>query len=191
MYIYGRGFMMEEKAVHFYESKWKLGLIAAGSIMFVFLCVFLSYEFFFVDVNYLIGAVVVLGGVFFLFCSILIFKKISHDAPHVSMTQDHLILYVLPDEPVHIRWEDIESYIPYKIYRNAFIGLVLIDEKKYRDKMPNKLKRMSKMNVKMGYPQYNIVQGNLKDPKGLLGELNKRIPHSKMVTDEDVSATNS
>ncbi|WP_098440391.1 STM3941 family protein [Bacillus sp. es.034] len=183
---------MEEKVVDFYESKKKLSLIAAGCILFVLLCLYLTYEFFFIDVNYLIGGIVALGGVFFFFCLIQIFKKLSHDVPHVSMTKEYLFLYVLPDEPVHIRWEDIESYVPYEIYRNSFIGLVLNDEEEYRDKMPDKLKRMSRMNVKMGYPQYNIVIGNLKEPQKLLKELTIRIPHANMVTEEKtVSPTNS
>ncbi|UXH45082.1 STM3941 family protein [Rossellomorea vietnamensis] len=192
MYIYGRGLVMEEKVIDFYESKKKLSLIAVGCVLFVLLCLYLTYEFFFIDVNYLIGGIVALGGVFFLFCLIQIFKKLSVDVPHVSMTKEYLVLYVLPDEPVHIRWEDIESYIPYEIYRNSFIGIVLFDEEEYRDKMPDKLKRMSRMNVKMGYPQYNIVIGNLKEPQKLLEELPIRIPHANMVTEEKtVSPTNS
>lgn len=192
MYIYGRGLVMEEKVIDFYESRKKLSLIAVGCMLFVLLCLYLTYEFFFIDVNYLIGGIVALGGVFFLFCLIQIFKKLSVDVPHVSMTKEYLELYVLPDEPVHIRWEDIESYIPYEIYRNSFIGLVLFDEEEYRDKMPDKLKRMSRMNVKMGYPQYNIVIGNLKEPQKLLEELTIRIPHANMVTEEKtVSPTNS
>ncbi|MCR8847443.1 hypothetical protein NQ095_03420 [Rossellomorea sp. SC111] len=183
---------MEENVVDFYESKKKLSLIAVGCILFVLLCMYLSYEFFFVEMNYLIGGVAALGGVFFFFCLIQIFKKLSNDKPHVSMTKEYLILYVLPDEPVQIRWEDIESYVPYEIYRNSFIGLVLTDEEEYRDKMPDKLKRMSKMNVKMGYPQYNIVIGNLKETQELLEEITIRIPHKNMVTEgKTVSSTNS
>ncbi|PFA67073.1 hypothetical protein CN378_11895 [Bacillus sp. AFS015802] len=183
---------MEEKVIHFYESKKKLSLIAIGCVLFVVVCMYMAFDFFFVDINYLIGTVVALSGLFFLFCLIQIFKKLSSKVPHVSMTQDHLILYVLPSNPVPIIWEDIKSYIHYKVYRNAFIGLNLYNEEKYRNKMPHKLKTMSKMNVKMGYPQYNIVIGNLKEPEQLIDELNLRIPHVKMVHEEkSVSSTNS
>ncbi|WRP04580.1 STM3941 family protein [Rossellomorea aquimaris] len=173
---------MEEKAVHFYESKKRLSLLAIGCILFVLVCLYLTFEFLFVDVNYFMGIIVALGGLFFLFCLIQIFKKLSYNVPHVSLTQEYLILYVLPEHPVHISWEDIESYIPYEIYRNAFIGLILSNEEKYREKMPDKLKRMSKVNVKMGYPQYNIVKGSLKEPQQLLDELNLRIPDTKVVS---------
>jgi len=191
MYIYGRGLEMEEKAVHFYESKKRLSLLAIGCILFVLVCLYLSFEFFFVNVNYFMGIVGALGGLFFLFCLIQIFKKLSYNVPHVSLTQEYLILNVLPEHPVHISWEDIESYIPYEIYRNAFIGLILSNEEKYREKMPDKLKRMSKINMKMGYPQYNIVKGNLKEPQKLLDELNLRVPHTKIVSEgKGVSHTN-
>ncbi|MGE6752766.1 STM3941 family protein [Rossellomorea sp. NPDC071047] len=182
---------MEEKVVHFYESKKRLGLLAIGSILFVLVCLYLSFEFFFVDVNYFMGTVCALGGVFFLFCLIQIFKKLTYNVPHVSLTEEYLILYVLPEHPVNISWEDIESYIPYEIYRNAFIGLILSNEEKYREKMPDKLKRMSKVNVKMGYPQYNIVKSNLKEPQQLLDELSLRIPHTKIISEgKGVSHTN-
>ncbi|MFI8687106.1 MULTISPECIES: STM3941 family protein [Rossellomorea] len=180
---------MEGKVVDFYESKKRLSLIAVGCVLFVLLCLYLSFVFFFVDVQYLIGTVVALGGLFFLVCLIQIFKKLSHDVPHVSMTGDYLIIYVIQEHPVQIRWEDIESYLPYEIYRNAFIGLILKDEDKYRDKMPDKLKRMSRMNVKMGYPQYNIVISNLKKPQQMLEELSTRIPNSKICAEGKAVAT--
>jgi hypothetical protein len=71
-------------------------------------------------------------------CTLLIAKKIMNNNPYVSLTDSVLVLYVLREEPVETDWNDIQDYIFYEIHSNKFIGLVLQNEGKYRERIPKK-----------------------------------------------------
>ncbi|MBM7648675.1 hypothetical protein JOC78_001621 [Bacillus ectoiniformans] len=160
----------------FYESKTKLGLLAILSLAFVLLPIYIAYEMF-QENSPLIGFLTVLFAIFMGWVTYLLIKKTMNTNPYVTVTDSALILYVLPDHPVHVDWHDIQDYIFYEIHNNKFIGLVLSDEEKYSQLMPKKLKKLSQMNVKMGYPMYNITWGHLKEKDRLLEELNRRTPN--------------
>jgi hypothetical protein len=165
---------VEETMMQFYESKRKLILLMVGCMLFVGAGVYFSYTLF-QEGSFLFAFIMLLCGSFFLFILTMYAKKIATGHPHVTLTPEDLELYVLPTEKINIRWEDIEAFIPYRMHSNSFIGLVIKDEERYAKLMPNKMKKLSRMNVRMGYPQYNIVLTHLKQKNLLIEELEKRI----------------
>lgn len=165
---------MEETEMMFYESKGKLLLLMIGCLLFVGAGFYFSYTLF-MEGSLLFSFIMLLCGGFFLFILLMYVRKIGSGHPHVIVTAEFLQLYVLPTEKINIRWEDIEAYIPYRMHSNSFIGLVLKEEERYAKLMPKRMKKLSRMNVKMGYPQYNIVLSHLKQKKLLMEELEKRI----------------
>ncbi|GAA0327422.1 hypothetical protein GCM10008967_17410 [Bacillus carboniphilus] len=171
--------MNDVNEVHFYESKGKLVFLALMSIVFIGLLLYFSFLTF-AEQDYLVGVLLLLGAAFFGLCLAMIGKKLFSKNPYLILNKQYLTIFVLPNSPVQIRWEDINDYIFYEIQRNKFIGLSLDNEEGYSKLMPEKMKRLSRINVKMGYPQYNIVFGNLKEKQRLLEELEKRTPHIKL-----------
>ncbi len=158
----------------FYESKRKLILLMVGCLLFVGAGGYFSYALF-QEGSILFAFIMLLCGGFFLFILTMYAKKVATGHPHVTLTPEDLELYVLPTEKINIRWEDIEGFIPYRMHSNSFLGLVLKEEERYAKLMPNKMKKLSRMNVRMGYPQYNIVLSHLKQKNLLIEELEKRI----------------
>ncbi|MFD1020833.1 STM3941 family protein [Thalassobacillus hwangdonensis] len=175
---------MENTTINFYESKKKLVFLAIMSFAFGLICFFMTYVFF-DESDYLVGVLMLAAGLLCFFAAYRTGKKVSGKNPHVRMTEEHLIIYVLTDHPVEFRWEDIRGYILYSIYGNAFIGLKLDREDYYDQQMPQSAKKLSKANVKMGYPQYNIVVAHLKEKERLLEELEKRTPQADIYQGED------
>lgn len=163
---------MEE--LYFYYSKGKLVALTFISFLIGAICAAVSYIAF-LNGDSLIGAIALLGALLLLFVGALYIKKVVNPNPYVIMTDQDLTLYVTNHEPVHISWEDIVGVLPYEIHRNKFLGLELANEEKYEDQMPEKVKRMSKLNTKMGYPMYNIILNQLKDPNGLIEALDNRV----------------
>lgn len=84
-------------------------------------------------------------------------QKLTGDNPYVTTGKDYLTLYVTPNEKVDIQWTDIIDYVFYEIQGNKFIGLVLQDEEKYAHEMSDSMRRMTRLNMKMGYPMLNIT----------------------------------
>ncbi|WP_308422065.1 STM3941 family protein [Pontibacillus salipaludis] len=163
---------MEE--LYFYYSKGKLIALTFACFLISAVCAAVSYSVF-LDGDGLIGSIVLLGALLLLFVGVLYIKKVVNPNPYVIMTDQELTLYVTNQEAVHISWEDIVGVLPYEIHRNKFLGLELANEEKYEEQMPNKVKRMSRLNMKMGYPMYNIILNQVKDPNGLIEALDKRI----------------
>ncbi|WP_226659007.1 STM3941 family protein [Pseudalkalibacillus hwajinpoensis] len=163
-----------EDAIPFYESKGRLLLLTIGSLLFGGAGVYFSYSLF-KGGSFFIALIMLLCGGFFLFFLSMHAKKFLTGEPHVVITPEYLQLYVLPAEKINFPWEDIEGYIPYRIESNSFIGLVLKNEERYAKLMPKKMKKLSRMSVRMGYPQYNIVFSHLKEKQLLLDELEKRV----------------
>jgi hypothetical protein len=161
--------------IEFYESKRRLLLLLGGCLLFVVAGFYFTYTLFKED-RFLYAFIMLLCGGFFLFILKLNVEKLTTGHPHVVITPEYLQLYMLPTENIPIRWDDIETFIPYRMHSNSFIGIELKDEGKYAKLMPNKVKKLSRMNVRMGYPQYNIVLSHLKEKHLLIEELEKRIP---------------
>ncbi|MCA0174000.1 STM3941 family protein [Bacillus sp. RAR_GA_16] len=175
---------MEEATISFYESKGRLLLLTIGSLLFGGAGVYFSYVLF-QEGSFFIALIMLICGGFFLFFFTMHAKKLITGEPHVVMTPEFLQLYVVPSEKINFRWEDIEGCIPYQIQNNTFIGLVLEDEERYASYMPKKVAKLSRMSVRMGYPQYNIVFSHLKEKELLLEELEKRVGILEIVEEDE------
>ncbi|WIG00159.1 MULTISPECIES: STM3941 family protein [Pontibacillus] len=164
----------------FYYSKGKLVSLTVLCFLIGIGCAFVSY-FAFTDNELFIGSLVLLASLVLLICGGVYIKKATNTKPYVILTDEQVTLYVTRDEAVHIPYEDIVDVIPYEIHRNRFLGLQLADEERYAKQMPQKVKRLSNMNVKMGYPMYNIMLSQLKDPQGLMEALGTRLERKEMI----------
>lgn len=160
----------------FYESKRNLRFLAVFCMVLVLFfggfayLAFTEEEFF-------------MAVFFFLFTLLMIWvarqsvqKAVGH-GPYVTTTSSHLILYVMPDEKVDIRWEYILDYLFYEIKGNEFLGLKLANEETYTAMMSPKMKRLAGLNAKMGYPMFNINFRHITEKKQLLEELDRRNPN--------------
>lgn len=106
-------------------------------------------------------------------------QKLTGDNPYVTTGKDYLTLYVTPNEKVDIQWTDIIDYVFYEIQGNKFIGLVLLDEEKYAHEMSDSMRRMTRLNMKMGYPMLNITFRHIIEKEQLTKELDR---HNQNVT---------
>lgn len=70
--------------------------------------------------------------------------------------------------PGFIPWEDIEGILPYEVHNNATLGIILKDEEYYLNAMPKGGQRLARLNVKTGFPAFNIGLSNIKDKQGLI-----------------------
>lgn len=60
---------------------------------------------------------------------------------------------------------------------NKFIGLVLLDEEKYAHEMSDSMRRMTRLNMKMGYPMLNITFRHIIEKEQLMKELDRHNPN--------------
>lgn len=70
--------------------------------------------------------------------------------------------------PGFLPWEDIEGILPYKAHNNELLGILLKNEAEYIESLPKSKRRMAKINLKTGFPAFNIGLSNLKDKKELV-----------------------
>jgi hypothetical protein len=73
--------------------------------------------------------------------------------------------------PGFIPWEDIEGILPYEVHNNATLGIILKDEAKYINLMPKGGQRLARLNVRTGFPAFNIGLSNIKKKQELLDML--------------------
>jgi hypothetical protein len=79
--------------------------------------------------------------------------------------------------PGFIPWEEIDGMFPYEIHNNAFLGIILKNEEKYMESLPKNKQRLAKINIKTGFPAFNIGISNLKHKKELVELLDEmKIP---------------
>lgn len=70
--------------------------------------------------------------------------------------------------PGFIPWEDIEGILPYEVHNNATLGIIVKDEERYIEAMPRGGQRLARLNLKTGFPAFNIGLSNIKKKKELL-----------------------
>lgn len=73
--------------------------------------------------------------------------------------------------PGFIPWEDIEGMLPYEVHNNELLGILLKNEADYIESLPKNKRRLAKINLKTGFPAFNIGLSNLKDKKELVNLL--------------------
>ncbi len=70
--------------------------------------------------------------------------------------------------PGFIPWMDIEGILPYEVHNNATLGIILKDEERYLNAMPKGGQRLARLNVKTGFPAFNIGLSNIKAKQELI-----------------------
>jgi len=131
----------------------------------------------YIDESYFMSALFFLFTLLMIWVTIINAQKLSGDGPYVTITNEHLAIRILPNEKVEIRWDDITDYLFYKINGNTYIGLILADEEKYAGTMSPKMRRLSRMSQKMGYPMFNITFRHIIEKEELIEELSRRNPN--------------
>jgi hypothetical protein len=111
----------------------------------------------------LFGALVLILGWSLLFLAKTFFQKEAN----VTISDKGLTLRGKA-APGFIPWEDIEGILPYEVHNNATLGLILKDETKYINGMSKGGQRLARLNVKTGFPAFNIGLSNIKKKQELL-----------------------
>ncbi|QQK77603.1 hypothetical protein HUG15_19785 [Salicibibacter cibarius] len=165
--------MFEE--LHFYESKEKNALILIAALLFVLAVSYFAYVGMVEEEPYDI-AMGTLGAVFFLVAFIFGLVRLLSAKPYVTLTKEHLVLYLMPNMPIEIKFEDIAGYMPYATRHQNFIGIVLHNEEEYSVLMPLAMQKTAEVNKEMGIPVFGITWNRLKKKDQLLYELERRTP---------------
>jgi hypothetical protein len=115
------------------------------------------------------GALILFGAIILLLGWVLVFlgKTFFQNEANVTISDRGLTLRGKAG-PGFIPWEDIEGILPYEAHGNATLGIILKDEERYLNAMPKGGHRLAKLNVKTGFPAFNIGLSNIKDKQGLL-----------------------
>ena len=111
----------------------------------------------------LFGALIFILGWSLLFLGKTFFQKEAN----VTISEKGLTLRGKAG-PGFIPWEDIEGILPYEVHNNATLGIILKDEAKYINLMPKGGQRLARLNVRTGFPAFNIGLSNIKKKQELL-----------------------
>lgn len=111
----------------------------------------------------LFGALIIILGWSLLFLGKTFFEKEAN----VTISDKGLTLRGKAG-PGFIPWEDIGGILPYEVHNNATLGIILNDEAKYIDSMPKGGQRLARLNVRTGFPAFNIGLSNIKKKQELL-----------------------
>jgi hypothetical protein len=109
------------------------------------------------------GAVILL----LVFCLYFLVKNFSQKEANVTVSDLGLTVRG-SGGPGFIPWEEIDGMFPYQVHNNAFLGIILKDEEKYMESLPKNNQRLAKINIKTGFPAFNIGLSNLKHKKELV-----------------------
>lgn len=109
------------------------------------------------------GAVILL----LVFCLYFLVKNFSQKEANVTVSDEGLTVRG-SGGPGFIPWEEIDGMFPYEIHKNAFLGIILKNEEKYMESLPKNKQRLAKINMKTGFPAFNIGLSNLKHKKELV-----------------------
>jgi hypothetical protein len=109
------------------------------------------------------------GGVILLlvWSTFLMVKNFSRKEANVTVSDDGLTLRGTAG-PGFMPWEDIEGVIPYKAHNNDLLGILLKNEEKYLDSLSKGGKRLARLNLKTGFPAFNIGLSNIKEKQELI-----------------------
>jgi hypothetical protein len=111
----------------------------------------------------LFGALIILLG----WCLVFLGKTFFEKEANVTISDKGLTLRGKAG-PGFIPWEEIEGILPYEVHNNATLGIILNDEAKYIDSMPKGGQRLARLNVRTGFPAFNIGLSNIKKKQELL-----------------------
>lgn len=122
--------------------------------------------------------IVFVGAVLLLLvcCLYFLVKNFSQKEANVTVSEEGLTVRG-SGGPGFIPWEEIDGMLPYEVHNNAFLGIILKHEEKYMESLPKNKQRLAKINIKTGFPAFNIGLSNLKHKKELVELLDEmKIP---------------
>lgn len=163
-----------QKQYKFYESKVKLTLI---SFLMLAVVIFLSFIIFSIlgssDKDIFPLVFMSLTNLFLLFILIFVLpKRIFSKEPVIILTDEGFKSYFIGN--ILIPWNDIEGFLPYTYQNQPYIGVIVKDEDKYLNLLTNTQQKLSKINMNMGLPPFNIVVTSLKEkPQELFEKLSE------------------
>jgi hypothetical protein len=105
--------------------------------------------------------------VLLIFTLFLLAKNFSRKEANVTVSDEGLTIRGTGG-PGFIPWEEIDGVLPYEVHNNSLLGIILKDEEKYLESLPKNKQRVAKINIKTGFPAFNIGLGNLKHKKELV-----------------------
>ncbi|HLR69186.1 phage holin family protein [Virgibacillus alimentarius] len=178
--------MEKSQEMHFYESKIRLIFLLILGVVFILFGVLVGI-FAFNEGDLGMGALGAVLALFFAFCIVMGLKRLGNPGPYLTLTEEDLIINASSNNPIYIKWVDIEAFSIYKKNNNKFIGVILYDEEKYRDLMSDKMRKLYHINTVMHLPLYNITWGQIKrrDKERLLEELEGRISQNLQADGND------
>ncbi|MEH7883537.1 PH domain-containing protein [Bacillus sp. JJ1609] len=100
----------------------------------------------------------------------LLGKNFLQKEANVTVSEDGLTVRGTAG-PGFIPWEDIEGMLPYEVHNNELLGIILKNEADYIESLPKNKRRLAKINLKTGFPAFNIGLSNLKEKKELVNLL--------------------
>ncbi|MGA9225974.1 MAG: PH domain-containing protein [Mesobacillus sp.] len=155
----------------FYLSKVRIfGLTALLSLLIIGFIVAGIYML--ADPGENVAVIVFFGAVILLliWSLFLLGKNFMEKEANVTVSEDGLTVRGTAG-PGFIPWEDIEGMLPYEVHNNELLGILLKNEADYIESLPKNKRRLAKINLKTGFPAFNIGLSNLKDKKELVNLL--------------------
>lgn len=120
-----------------------------------------------------------------LFCLYFLAKNFSRKEANVTVSDEGLTIRG-PGGPGFMPWEEIDGVLPYEVHNNSLLGIILKDEEKYIETLSKNKQRLARLNIKTGFPAFNIGLGNLKHKKELVDLLiEMKIPFYLPSTDKE------
>jgi hypothetical protein len=116
-----------------------------------------------------IGELIFVGliDLLLVFCLYLMGKNFSSKEANVTVSDEGLTIRG-PGGPGFMPWEEIDGVLPYEVHNNKLLGIVLKDEEKYIESLPKNKQRLARLNIKTGFPAFNIGLSNIKHKKELV-----------------------
>src|SRR5699024_9905453 len=168
--------MEKSQEMHFYESKIRLIFLLILGVVFILFGVLVGV-FAFNEGDLGMGALGAVLALFFAFCIVMGLKRLGNPGPYLTLTEEVLIINASSNNPIYIKWVDIEAFSIYKKNYNKFIGILINDREKYIERMSGTWRKLYQIDPLEEEPLFNITWGmvKLKDRDLLMKELEQRI----------------
>jgi hypothetical protein len=160
-----------------YPKRTKLLMLAAGSLMFVVLGVYLAQNQESMGLSLWKVIIVSYVGVpFFGLCLVYAIYRLVVRKPAVVVNKDGIFDNASAAGAGFIRWEEIANIFPYDYMGHRMLGINLVDEAAILARQPALKRALARMNGKIVAP-FNIPQSTLPiSVDELLVEIKKRQP---------------
>ena len=98
-------------------------------------------------------------------------EKALAKKPLMILYDESIVYYPNPKQFIQFMRDDIEGIYPYSLQGQTFFGVILANEEAYINELPKKLKRLTNINRKMGFPPFSIPINNIKNKDEFLRQM--------------------